>query len=139
MVHDDQRAVILPRELTQEIRASQQATRITLRMDEEVEGDGSNPQGLGTMKKTPQTGFDAFVRNKEDQILAWQIRAHPRTPAANSVPRVVSCFQDCNAGCSLPRTMFVAPSRVLEKQRTCLASTVLRITGEWVASSTWAS
>ena len=61
---------------------------------------------------------------------------YPKTPLAKSVPRSVSPFHCRRRGCSEPRTMSVAPSGVLAKQRTCSGLATLSTTGECVASRT---
>lgn len=77
-------------ERPQKIVASQKTPRITLNMDVEIEGYRPEPKRLRTGEKTSERRFHVLVSDEEDKILAQEIRAHPKTPAAKSVPRVVS-------------------------------------------------
>src|SRR5215213_10745396 len=121
----------------EKVMRSQPAARVPLRVDEEVARNFPQPQGSRPREEAPESPFDVLVGDENDQIPGP--RGHPRTPAAKSTPRFVSLRHSARAGCSLPLTMSVAPSGVFAKQRTCSASTMFRMTGEWVARSTWAS
>lgn len=136
VVYKDHGALIALGEQPQKIVALMEAPWIPLLVDEDVERHWTEPQGLVSWQEPLEGHLHVLVGNQEDEVFPRRGRAHPRTPAANSVPSVVSCFHSCSAGCSLPRTISVAPSAFLLKQRICSASTVLRTTGEWVAIST---
>src|SRR6266545_2143730 len=117
--------------------SSQEAPRISLRMNIEIAGNVPQAEGLWPGEETSEGPFHVLVGNQDGEI--FRPGTHPRTPAAKRRPRFVSCLQAARAGCSLPRTMSVAPSGVFAKHKTCSASTMFRITGECVARSTWAS
>lgn len=121
----------------QEIVPLKQTPRISMHVSVNLIRHGSDRQGLRTTQQTPQGELHVAVSHQGNRIRIPRI--HPRTSPANRTPRLVSPLQSRGLGCSDPRIMSVAPLGVFEKHSTWEGSAMLRITGEWVASSTWAS
>jgi len=109
--------------------------------------DGEAHVADAQARAAPQEPYDrgavVVIGNQHDKISGYPLchggGNHPNTPAAYSTLRFGSPFQSLSAGCSGPRTMSAAPSPVLPKHSTCSGWAKERMTGECVASKTWAS
>src|SRR3990170_7249453 len=134
-IKEHQRVAVLPGYDSQDLVTFQVAARVVLRKRENVESHWVNPEsGRARIQESFDRVLDVLVGHKNDEIFPrWSV-AHPRTPAANRVDRLVSPFQSRRAGWLLPGTMSVAPSSVLAKQSTSPASTALSMTVECDAS-----
>src|SRR5215813_12642484 len=104
---------ILWSEWTQELRRFVVAPRIATRVHAEVVLHRPDSQRLGAREQAIDGRLDALIRREDDEI------RHSRTPLAKYVPRSTSPFQVLRRGCSLPRTIAVAPSVPRAKQRSC--------------------
>lgn len=99
-------------------------------------GNRSRSKAVGAPKDSLYGLFEVPIGREDDQTLGPAGCRHPTRPVANSTVLSSAPCQFARIGCSLPRTMSVAPSLSLSKQNTSEGSTGCIRAGEWVVAST---
>lgn len=131
-VEKEQPMLVLVLERAYEIDAFTKHAGVPPRMNDHLGGDLADAKGRRAREQPGQGRFHVFVCHKTDKV------AHPRIPLAKMVPRSNSPCHSRSLGCSSPETMSVAPFPSRAKQRISPGSAMPRMTGECVASRTWA-
>src|SRR5262249_22690803 len=104
-------------------------------------------QKIKVESPTSQPLFEISTRQKLVQYLRHCVvcdkeyagALHPKTPAANRLPRSSSPCQSCSLGCWVPAITSTAPSASIRAQSTRDISVCANTTGECVEIHTWLS